>query len=97
PIPGVSVTLKGTSLGTVTDTDGRYILSVPDAQGALVFSFVGFASREIPIENNEILDVTLKEEVSSLNEVVVVGYGTVKKSSLTSSISKIENKKLDQL
>lgn len=97
PIPGVSITLKGTSLGTVTDTEGRYILSVPNAQGALVFSFVGFASREIPIENNEILDVTLKEEISSLNEVVVVGYGTVKKSSLTSSISKIENKKLDQL
>ena len=78
-LPGVSVVVKGTTAGTVTDIDGNYTVSVPDANGTLVFSFIGYLTQEIPLNNKSVLDVTLATDIKSLNEVIVVGYGTAKK------------------
>lgn len=94
PLAGVSVTLNGTSLGTVTDAEGRYAITVPDADGILMFSFVGFASREIPIGNNRVIDVILSEKESSINEVVVIGYGSQSKKLISTAITTVGGDKL---
>ena len=89
PLPGVTVSIKGTTNGTITDSNGTYSLSsVPD-NARLSISFVGMRSREIQISGKTQINVTLSEDVINLDEVVTIGYGTVKKSNLTSSISKI--------
>lgn len=75
PIPGVNVIIKGTSLGTVTDANGNYQLEVPVTQNQLVYSFIGFTSKEEAIKNPTQNDVTLDSDVSQLSEVVVTGYG----------------------
>lgn len=89
-LPGVSVIIKGTQSGTVTDTDGRYKLSVSDENAVLVFSFVGYISKEFTAGSNSVIDVKLGQDTQLLNEVVVVGYGTVNKSDLTGSVSSVE-------
>jgi TonB-linked SusC/RagA family outer membrane protein len=90
-LPGVSVVLKGTQRGTTTDKDGEFQIEVPDKSGAvLVFSFVGYVMQELEIGNQTSVSVTMKPENKSLEEVVVVGYGTVKKSDLTGSVSSIK-------
>ncbi|MFD2035029.1 SusC/RagA family TonB-linked outer membrane protein [Belliella marina] len=89
-LPGVSVVLKGTSRGTATDIDGGFTLDVPDEGGILVFSFVGFQTQEIPIANQSVLDIQLKPDITSMNEVVVVGYGTMRKGDVTSSIGGVK-------
>lgn len=89
-LPGVSVIIKGTQSGTVTDTDGRYKLSVSDENAVLVFSFVGYISKEFTAGSNSVIDVKLDQDTQLLNEVVVVGYGTVNKSDLTGSVSSVE-------
>lgn len=71
PIPGVSVTLKGTQKGTATDLHGRYRIEVPASGGALVFSFAGYKTREIPVKNKNVIDIVLEVEVSQLTEVIV--------------------------
>src|SRR5690554_6129749 len=70
PIPGVTVTLKGTSTGTVTDVSGSYSLPVSDPEGVLVFSFVGYATQELPINGRSIINVTLTTDTQDLGEVV---------------------------
>ena len=72
-LPGVNVVLKGTTTGTVTDVDGNYRLTVPDGQGVLVFSFIGFATQEIDINGRSTIDLSLESEVTTLGEVVVTG------------------------
>lgn len=89
PLPAVSVKLKGSSAGVTTDEEGRYTINVPDGNGTLVFSFIGFTSQEIPISGRTSIDVKLSEELKALNEVVVVGYGTVLKKNITTSVSKV--------
>lgn len=96
PIPGATVSVAGTAIGTASDLDGKYSISVPEGS-TLVFSFIGFESQQITVGDRSVIDVTLREDISSLDEVVVVGYGTQKKSSLTSAISKVENTILDQM
>src|SRR5690606_2953795 len=96
-LPGVNILIKGTTTGTTSDIDGRYSLPVHGQQSVLVFSFVGYNSQEVAVGNRTQINVSLEPDLSELNEVVVVGYGTVKKSSVTSAISKIENDKLDQI
>lgn len=91
---GVSVTLKGTSTGTVTDVDGRYKLSVPNDDAILVFSYVGYNTIEEKVGNRVVIDLTLKENQHTLDEVVVVGFGTQKKVNLTGSIASIDQKLL---
>ena len=87
PLPGVSVIEKGTSNGTVTDTEGRYSFSVSSASATLVFSFIGYANREMPLNGRTTVDVSLSEDVVALGEVVVVGYGTQRKTDLTGAVS----------
>lgn len=89
PLPGVSIVAKGTSRGTTTDANGRYQLTVPDKTTVLVFSFVGYTSREVLINNRTTVDASLPPDNQTLNEVVVVGYGTVRKSDLTGSVSSV--------
>ena len=95
-IPGVTVVEKGTTNGSITDVDGNYSVSVsPNA--VLNFSYIGFQTEEITVGGRSTIDITLKEDLEELEEVVVVGYGTQKKSTLTGSISKVRNEKLDQI
>src|SRR5690606_34815338 len=95
PLAGVSVTLETGSQSVTTDAEGQFSISAPKAS-TLVFSYVGYVSQRVRV-NGAVLNVGLEEELSELDEVVVVGYGTMRKSSLTSAISKIENEKLDQM
>ena len=96
PIIGASVLVKGTKVGTVTNAEGEFSLDVP-ASGMLVISYMGFATREVPIKNNSNLKITLNEdEAQNLNEVVVVGYGTQKKASVTGAIASVTTKDLVQ-
>lgn len=91
PIPGATVSVKGTSTGTATDIDGQYSLTVPE-EATLLFSFIGYVPQSVEIGGKSIIDITLKEELSSLDEVVVIGYGTAKKSDLTGSVARISMK-----
>jgi len=93
-MPGVSVRLKGSSTGTMTDSNGNYALTLPDGSRTLVFSFIGYISQEIPINNITIINVVLKEESNALSEVVVVGYGTQKKVNLTGAVSAVSGNEL---
>lgn len=94
-LPGASVLLKGTDNGTITDIEGNYTISIPNEEDAtLVFSFVGYLSQEVQVGNQTSIDVTLQPDVQSLEEVVVVGYGTQKKTTLTGSVSEVEGEAL---
>ncbi|WP_201300855.1 TonB-dependent receptor [Sunxiuqinia indica] len=86
PLPGVTVVLKGTTKGTITDSDGNYILNNVAGDAILVFSFVGMKAQEIPVNEQTSIDVTLIEEAIGIEEVVAIGYGTMKKSDLTGSV-----------
>lgn len=87
---GANVTVKGTTIGTITDVNGKYSIEVPDQKSILVFSFIGYTTREIPVGKNKVVDVVMKEDGVMLNEVVAVGYATVKKGDLTGSVSKVD-------
>lgn len=88
-LPGVNVLVKGSSTGTVTDVDGKYNLSVPNENDTLVFSSIGYAIQEVAVNGRTEINVALSEDVQSLEEVVVIGYGTVKKSDLTGSVVRV--------
>jgi TonB-dependent SusC/RagA subfamily outer membrane receptor len=94
PLPGVSVQLKSTTNGQLTDTAGRFTMIVPNLKGTLVFTFVGFVKQEQVINDRKIINVTMEDENSTLNEVVVVAYGTQKRESMVSSITTINPKEL---
>lgn len=94
-LPGVSVVVRGTSHGTVTDSGGNYEIEVMDQNIVLVFSFVGSESQEILIGNRRILDVVLKPSLQQLDEVVVVGYGTMKKSDFTGAVQRVDATKYE--
>jgi TonB-dependent SusC/RagA subfamily outer membrane receptor len=91
-LPGATITVLGTTTGTVTDIDGNYSITVPDG-AVLVFSFIGYEPIQIPVDNQSLIDVTLKTDISSLEEIVVVGYGTTRRADLTTSIGSLENVK----
>ncbi|HEY4107986.1 TonB-dependent receptor [Puia sp.] len=86
PLEGVSVVVKGTNIGTTTNANGEFSLNVPDPQSTLVVSYIGYQGQEIPVADKTYLPIALTAENSQLNDVVVVGYGTVKKSDLTGSV-----------
>jgi len=92
PVIGANVMIKGTSNGTITDVDGKFTLN--DATGTLVVSYIGFQNQEIKIGNKKILNIVLKEDTELLDEVVVVGYGSVKKSDLTGAVASVSTKDL---
>lgn len=96
-IPGASVVVKGTTQGTITDLDGSYTISVSDNSSTLVFSFVGYLTKEMPIGSNSVLNVTMDPDVKLLNEVVVTGYGTQERRDITGSVTSINNESIENL
>lgn len=93
-LPGVSVVEKGTQRGTVTDIEGKFSIEVGNTQSVLVLSFVGYVSQEITVGNQSVIDVSMKVDSKALNEVVVIGYGALKKGDLTGAVATISADKL---
>lgn len=89
PLPGVTVLVKGTTRGTTTDLDGRFTLSVQPGDQTLVFSFVGFTPIEMMIGNQSVFNIELEEDIQSLEEAVVIGYGTQERKEITSSVASV--------
>jgi TonB-dependent starch-binding outer membrane protein SusC len=94
PIPGVNILLKGSTTGTTSDANGTYSLTVPDGDGVLVFSFIGYATQEVSIGNRTVIDVTLATDAVALSEVVVTGYGTQSKRDITGAVATISAEQL---
>ncbi|WP_353721762.1 carboxypeptidase-like regulatory domain-containing protein [Dyadobacter sp. 676] len=95
PLPGVSVVVKGTTAGTVTDNEGLYTVNA-EKNGTLVFSFIGYLTQEVPVAGKSIIDVILIADTKALEEVVVVGYGTAKKATLTGSVTAVKGTELPE-
>jgi len=95
-IPGVSIAVKGTSVGTVTDANGEYSIKLPDGATSLIYSFIGFEVQEVLIANQAVINITLIATSISLNEVVSIGYGTVKKKDLTGAVVNIKAEDIQQ-
>ncbi|REG84034.1 SusC/RagA family TonB-linked outer membrane protein [Algoriphagus antarcticus] len=96
-MPGVNVLVKGTTTGTASDIDGNFSLSVPSDESILVFSFIGYTSKEVRVGNSSELSVVLAEDLSSLSEVVVVGYGTQQRAKVTGAISSVGSEQIRAL
>jgi TonB-linked SusC/RagA family outer membrane protein len=94
PLPGVNILVKGLTSGTTTDSNGDFSLEVPDADVTLVFSFIGYATQEVALNGQTTLSITLADDIQSLGEVVVVGYGTQEKREVTSAIAQVSGKEL---
>ena len=97
PFPGVTVTIKGTTTATVTDKNGAYHINAPDQNAVLVYSFVGYATQEVGINGRILVNVQLKSDNKSLNEIVVIGYGTQKRANVTGAVSTVNGKTLSAL
>src|SRR5690554_5260617 len=96
-LPGVTVRVKDTLIGTATDSDGNFSLEIPD-QGFLVFSFIGFETLEVPIQTNRnFYSITLQSDTQALDEVVVVGYGTQKRRDLTGAVSSVNSQAINEM
>ena len=96
-MPGANVLLKGSTNGTITDVDGNYSISVPSEKSVLVYSFIGMSTQEITVGKQRTIDVVLKDDSEMLDEVVVVGYGTQKKATLTGSVSQVGGEELKKV
>ena len=97
PLIGATVLLKGSSTGTVTDIDGNYSLDVPDEGAVLVFSYTGYLPQEIAVRARTLINVTLNESASVLDEVVVVGYGTQRKIDVTGAVATMKGEDITPL
>ncbi|NAS10546.1 SusC/RagA family TonB-linked outer membrane protein [Poritiphilus flavus] len=96
PLPAVNVIVKGTTIGTSADFDGNYSLQVPEDANTLVFSYLGFADKEVVIDGRTTIDITLDESTAKLDEVVVIGYGTRNREDLTGAVSTIQAKGIEE-
>ncbi|MDN5217438.1 TonB-dependent receptor [Fulvivirgaceae bacterium BMA12] len=96
PLPGATVLEKGTTNGSVTDVEGNYSLNVSSENAILTFSFVGYVAMEVPVNSRSVIDVKMNVDISSLQEIVVVGYGEQKKANLTGAVSTISSDLLDE-
>ena len=94
PIPGINVVIKGTTTGQITDVNGKYTIDVPNKNAVLVFSFIGYATQEFIVGDQQSINSTMREELTELDEVVVVGYGSVKKRDLTGSVGSLNSEKI---
>jgi TonB-linked SusC/RagA family outer membrane protein len=94
PMPGVNIQIKGSTVGTISDASGKFSIAVPDRNTSLIFSFVGYIVQEIPLNGRSLLNVSLETELRSLEEVVVIGYGTQKKVNLTGAVDVVTSEKL---
>lgn len=90
PLPGVNILIKGSLVGTITDMDGRYSLSIDAPDQTLIFSFIGYLREEVPVEGKSIIDMVMYPDIQMMSEVVVVGYGTQKKVTLTGAVASIK-------
>ncbi len=97
PLIGVNIQVKGTTIGTSTDFDGKFILEDVDPDAVLIFSYIGYETLEVSVNNQSTLSVTLQEDLQRLDEVVVVGYGSQTKRDLTGSVAQIGNKELESV
>ncbi|MGS0524409.1 carboxypeptidase-like regulatory domain-containing protein [Zobellia nedashkovskayae] len=97
PIPGVTILIKGTNTAAISDYDGIYVLNVSNPENVLVFSSLGFETQEIIVGIKSIINVTLKEKISELNEVILVGYGTTRKQDLTGSVGSLKSEGITQV
>ena len=97
PLPGVNIRIKGTGTGTVTNLDGHYSVNVPDENAVLEFSFVGYIPESIPVNNKSVIDVSLTPDIESLQEVVVIGYGTQERKDISGSISSISAEEIQKV
>ena len=95
-LPGVNILVKGTSIGTVTDASGNYTIGVPDENATLIFSFIGYTTQEVPVNGQAIINVQLSADAQTLSEVVVIGYGTQKKTDLTGSVGSIKAEEIQE-
>lgn len=93
-LPGVNVLVKGTTIGTTTDSNGKYTLNAPDGNATLIFSFIGYKTEEIAVNSRSVIDLELAADAQELSEVVVVGYGTVKRTDLTGAVAVVDNEAL---
>lgn len=91
PMPGVNIQVKGTNIGAITDPEGKYTLQVSDRNVTLIFSFIGYVTQEIAVAGRNTLDIGLVSQAKGLDEVVVIGYGTAKKSDLTGSLARVNS------
>ena len=96
-LPGVNIIVKGTTLGTVSDSDGNYSINVPSPESVLVFSAIGFTTKEVTVGSQSVINITLEFDVIALSEVVVVGYGTQEKRDITASISSINAEAISKI
>ncbi|MFQ3213234.1 MAG: TonB-linked SusC/RagA family outer membrane protein [Marivirga sp.] len=96
-LPGVSIRIKGTSSGAITDIDGRYVVEVTNAEAVLIYSFIGHTTQVLAVDGRTTIDIMLEIEVSQLSEVVVVGYGTQKKQKITSAVSVLDTEELKKM
>ena len=96
PLPGVNIVVRGTSIGVVTDVNGKYSITVPDKNAVLVFSFIGYATQEILVGERVIIDVPLGENVREIDEVVVIGYGTMTRKEITGSVTNVTSRDFNQ-
>jgi len=97
PLPGVNILVKGTTNGTISDVEGKYKLTINENDPILVFSSIGFISQEVQVNGQSSIDISLSEDVASLDEVVVVGYGTQKKSNITGAIASVSGEDLEKV
>ncbi|RNI28470.1 TonB-dependent receptor [Rufibacter immobilis] len=96
-LPGVTVLLKGTTTASATDVDGNFTLNVPNGAGTLVFSYIGFLSKEVPLNGRTTMNAALASDAKAIDEVVVIGYGTVPRKELTGSVASVTSKDLQDI
>ncbi len=94
PMPGVTVMEKGTTNGTITNIEGKYSITVQNTEAILTFSFMGFTSQEVTVNDQKVIDISMEEEVKELDQVIVVGYGQMKKSDLTGAVVSVDEESL---
>ena len=90
PLPGVNIQVEGTTIGAISDAEGKYSLNVNDRNAVLLFTFIGYTAQRMPLDGKTVIDVKMAPDLTTLDEVVVVGYGTVRKATLTGSVSTVD-------
>lgn len=96
-VPGVNIIIKDTRIGTTTNAEGKYLLKVPADTNILIFSSIGYLIKEVPVENQSVINVVLTPDIRTLSEVIVVGYGEQKRKTLTGSISSVSGQEIQDL
>lgn len=94
-LPGVSIRVKGTQIGTASDVNGEYTLSGVPNNAVLVFTFIGYTTQEVAVDGRSRIDVALQEDQRQLDEIVVIAYGTAKKKDLTGAVSQLDSKRIE--